>query len=231
MPETAAAAMPRERRTATLEDVWALFDEVGVMHQEVAKSQKETAAQMQETDRKLQETDRLVQEATAQVKETSAYMKKTAKQIKALHDEMGGVQNSFGELAEHLVAPNIAAKFNLLGHNFDSVNPGGKKILDEKGNVLAQIDLLLENGESVLAVEIKSKPNKEDIAKHFVRLEKLRCYMDKHHDKRVILGALAGAIFYEWIKKAAIEAGLYVIVQSGDTMQIETPQGFTPKQW
>jgi hypothetical protein len=42
---------------------------------------------------------------------------------------------------------------------------------------------------------------------------------------------MAGAIFAETIKKEAIDAGLYVIVQSGDTMQIETPKGFTPRAW
>jgi hypothetical protein len=42
---------------------------------------------------------------------------------------------------------------------------------------------------------------------------------------------LAGAIFPESVKEAAIDTGLYVIVQSGDTMKIETPAGFTPQAW
>jgi ribonuclease PH len=55
--------------------------------------------------------------------------------------------------------------------------------------------------------------------------------MDKHHDSRVIRGAMAGAVFPERVKEAAIEAGLYVIVQTGDTMQIEIPYGFAPREW
>jgi ribonuclease PH len=84
---------------------------------------------------------------------------------------------------------------------------------------------LLENREYSVAVEVKSRPKEDDSTKHIKRLKTLRQYMDKHHDSRVIRGALAGAVFPENVKEAAIEAGLYVIVQSGDTMQIEAPEG------
>jgi hypothetical protein len=30
---------------------------------------------------------------------------------------------------------------------------------------------------------------------------------------------------------AALEAGLYVIVQSGDTMKLKIPEGFQPREW
>jgi hypothetical protein len=99
------------------------------------------------------------------------------------------------------------------------------------GKVLAQIDLLLENEEYAVAVEVKSRPKEDDIPKHIARLGVLREYMDKHNDRRVIRGALAGAVFPEEVKKAAIEAGLYAIVQSGDTMWIEVSDGFTPREW
>jgi hypothetical protein len=191
------------RKGLTFEDVWAAL-------MELRDSQKET-------DRIVQETDRIVQ--------------KNALTIKELNNQMGGLHNSFGELAEHLVAPGIAEKLNILGYHFDSIAPGGKKIMGPHGKVLAQIDLLLENGEYSVAVEVKSRPKEDDIPKHVARLEVLRQYMDKHHDSRVIRGALAGAVFPDQVKEAAIEAGLYAIVQSGDTMQIEVPEGFTPREW
>jgi hypothetical protein len=33
------------------------------------------------------------------------------------------------------------------------------------------------------------------------------------------------------VKKLVIEAGMYVIEQSGDTMKIEVPRDFKPKTW
>ena len=45
------------------------------------------------------------------------------------------------------------------------------------------------------------------------------------------MGAIAGAIFGSEEKKATIEAGLYVIEQTGDTMRINVPDGFVPRKW
>jgi hypothetical protein len=223
----------------TFKDVWAMFQETDKMFQAsktehdrmIAETKEEMKASKAEHDRMIAETNKKFQETDKKFQETDKLQKANAKQIKALNDQMGGLHNSFGELAEHLVAPSIAEKFNALGYHFDSIAPGGKKILDDQGKELAQIDLLLENGEYSVAVEVKSRPKEKDIEHHVVRLQILRQYMNKHHDTRVIRGALAGAIFPEIVKEAAIEAGLHVIVQTGDTMQIETPAGFTPHEW
>ena len=195
-------------------------------------------AAMMETDRKFQETDRMFKELFEAQKETGQQFNKTkeiieqnGRQIKALNEQMGGLHSSFGELAEHLVAPGIAKKFNSLGYHFDEVSPGGKQILDEQGKVLTEIDLLLENTQYSVVVEVKTRPQKTDIDHHLKRLEILRKHKDKHNDKRIVIGAIAGAVFPHQVREAAIEAGLYVLVQSGDTMNIEIPEGFTPRKW
>jgi hypothetical protein len=223
------------QRGLTFDDVWAMFQETDKKFQEAAATRKETEKMFQETDKKFQESkaehDRMIADHDRMIADHDRMIAEMKESQKQLNDQMGGLHNSFGELAEHLVAPNIAEKFNDMGYHFDSIAPGGKKILDEHGNKLAQIDLLLENGEYSVAVEVKSRPKENDIAKHLDRLQILRLHMDKHHDSRIIRGALAGAVFPESVKEAAIEAGLYVIVQTGDTMRIETPKDFTPREW
>jgi hypothetical protein len=211
-----AAAQPQ--MGLTFEKVWAALMESKAEHDRmIAETREEMNPSKAKHDRMIANHDRMI----AEMKESQ----------KNLNTQMGGLHLSFGQLAEHLVAPGIAEKFNALGYHFDSIAPGGKKILDEHDQARAQIDLLLENGEYSVAVEVKSKPNEKDVAEHIERLQILREYMDKHHDTRIIRGAMAGAIFHDRVKKAAIDAGLYVIVQTGDTMQIETPRGFTPREW
>ena len=144
---------------------------------------------------------------------------------------MGGLHNSFGEIAEHLVAPGIHARFNELGYFFGEVSPGGHKIYGEDGKIKTEIDILLENGETVMAVEVKVKPAVKDVEHHIKRLEILRDWRHKKNDHRKIQGAIAGAVFGSVEKKAVIEAGLYVIEQSGDTMEIDIPDGFIPRDW
>ena len=187
----------------TFEKVWAMF---------------------QETDRKMQETAQMVRENTVQMKETDRKMKETDRRI-------GELGNRFGELAEHLVAPGIADRFNELGYHFDGVIPGGYEIHDPNGKSVTQVDIMLENGDCIMAVEVKSRPRKQDIEHHIRRLEILRRYRSNKNDFRKIMGAIAGAVFGAEEKEAAIEAGFYVIEQSGDTMVINMPQDFVPGEW
>jgi hypothetical protein len=167
-------------------------------------------AMFQETDRRMQETDRRIAKVSKQ---------------------MGDLHNSFGEMAEHLVAPSIHERFNELGFHFNAISPGGFKLLDDNGKVITQTDILLVNSDYIIAVEVKATVHIKDIEHHVKRLELLRAYYEKNGDKRVIQGAIAGAIFGDTEKKAVAEAGFYVLVQSGDTMKLELPDGFVPREW
>jgi len=144
---------------------------------------------------------------------------------------LGDFHNRFGELAEHLVVPSIAKRFNELGFHFDNMAPGGEKIFDENGKVIAKADIVLKNSDYIVAIEVKAKPNMEDVPKHIRRLGILRDYWNNKGDRRKVLGAIAGAIFPETVKKETAEAGFYVLVQSGDTMELEIPEGFVPREF
>ncbi|MCL2764424.1 MAG: hypothetical protein FWD40_04000 [Treponema sp.] len=157
-------------------------------------------------------------------KETDRIVKENARQIGDLH-------NRFGELAEHLVAPNISMRFNEMGYHFGCYSSGGHKIYNDNGELLAEIDIFLENKETIMGVEVKTKPAVKDVEKHVKRLMILRQARDRINDKRIVQGAIAGAIFGNDAKKATADAGLFVIEQTGDTMKITVPDGFVPGQW
>ena len=159
-------------------------------------------------------------------------MKETDRKMKETDRQLGKLGNRFGELAEHLVSPNIAQKFNALGFRFDEISELRQVIKDENnGQTIAEFDILLENGESVVGVEVKSKPSYDDVDDHARRLKILRQSRDKKGDKRKIHGAIAGAIMPDSVRTAALKAGFYVIVQTGDTVKIDVPEGFVPQTW
>jgi len=178
-------------------------------------------AMFQETDRKFQETDRKMQETTEQIRETREQMKETDRRI-------GELGNRFGELAEHLVAPSIKEKFNALHFNFDTVS---QNIEIDEGRSFTEVDILLENGDIVIAVEVKAKPLERDVDDHVSRMEILRRRADARNDKRKFQGAIAGAIMNKSVRKYAHKAGFYVIEQTGDTVKITIPEGFVPREW
>ena len=179
------------------------FEQVWALLQEVGQKQKEIAERQKETDRQMKRTDK----------------------------RMGYLSNRFGEMAEHLVKPGIYKRFNELGYHFDTMARGGFTINGEDGKTKAEIDLLLENGNTIMAVEVKAKPKIKHVEEHIKRLEILRDHRRKFNDQRKVEGAIAGAIFGNEEREATIAAGLYVIVQSGDTMKIEVPDDFVPERW
>jgi hypothetical protein len=247
----------------TFEKVWAMFQEsdrrIQKLSEETAQQMRETDRKMQETDRKMQETDRKIQESAQQMRETikeiaqqmqkeneetARHLRETDQKIREVNEEtnrkiketdkhIGDLGNRFGELVEHLVAPNIIQKFNAIGFHFDDISTGLRRIIHDEssGRKVAEFDILLENGDSIVGVEVKSKPSERDVKNHVRRLQILRLNKDKKGDKRKIYGALAGAIMPDDIKAATIEEGLYVICQSGDTVKIDIPDEFTPKAW
>ena len=173
----------------------------------------------------------ILRDVAASQKETDRLIKELREEQKKTDEQMGGLHNRFGELAEHLVAPGIHERFNELGYFFEFMATKGCTLRDENGKIKAEIDLLLENGETVMAVEVKATVKTKHIEEHVKRLEILRDSRRKINDRRHVEGAIAGAIFGVMEKKATLEAGLYVITQSGDTMKIEVPDGFVPQRW
>jgi hypothetical protein len=237
-------AQPREPEMGlTFEKVWAMFQEsdrrmqesnqrMRELSEETDRKIQEVAQQIKETDRQMQETAQQIKETDRQMQETDRQMKETAKQMKETDERFGKLGHRFGELAEHLVAPNIIQKFNALGFHFDDISGLRRIIKDEgSGQKIAEFDILLENGDSIVGVEVKSRPSYDDVQNHVRRLEILRLNKDKKGDKRKIHGALAGAIMLDGIKAAILKAGLYVITQTGDTVKIDVPEGFIPKAW
>jgi hypothetical protein len=188
----------QEHTPPNFDSVWAMFQEIAERFRETDSMVKETARRFQETDKKFQETEKEVQKTTKAVRELSREMKESGRRMdqskRELDRRMGDLGNRFGELAEHLVAPSINEKFNALGFHFDAIAPGGLCIGEPGGQTLAEIDLLLENRETMIAVEIKAKPLERHVEEHLERLEALRAWADKHGDRRKIQGALAGAI-------------------------------------
>ncbi|MDR2663317.1 MAG: hypothetical protein LBC31_10010 [Treponema sp.] len=180
-------------------------------------------AMLRETARRQEDTDRQMKETDKQMKETDRRMKETDRRL-------GELTNRFGDMVEYMVMPNLVTKFEELGFTFTRANR--TEIKDKEHDIFTEVDALLENGDKVMAVEIKTKPAIDDINGHIERMEKLRQYADLHDDKRAYLGAIAGVVFSGSEKIYALKKGFYVIEPSGDTFNIIKPEGkYHPCEW
>ena len=169
--------------------------QMGLTFEDVWAMFQETDRRMQETDRKMMETDR----------------------------KISNLGSRIGQLIEHLAASNIVEKFKALNYSFTQISRN-HSIEDEQGQFLAEIDLLLENGNCAMVVEVKSVLTRTDVKEHKKRLETLRNYADKRNDKRKFAGAVAAALINKDARNYALENGMYVVEQTGDTVRIEAPE-------
>ena len=263
MATTAAAERPTatpEEVWATLDRVAKYHEEIAKQQQENERRWKEGIALREAEDakrrkeeaeleakRRKEEAERQAEDAKRREEEAERYRKtelewerlfklfgETDRKIKENDKRVGGLGRSYGKLVEHLVGPGIVKRFGEQGYRFDGVKKQRHKLFDADGDTQTEIDLLLENDDTVIAVEVKSRPDRdaEYLGRHLERLEIMRMHgKEEGWEGKRILGAIAGAIFEPHMRNTTLKAGLFVIEQSGDTMKMEVPEGFVPKEW
>ena len=208
--------------TPSFETVWASLQETDRMVKELGKKQEETSLQMKETDR-------LIKETAWEVKETGRQIKETDRQMKEYNKRFGDFTNRFGEVVEYMIAPNLQDKFYDMGMDFQDVC-SNYKVRSKKSNISFQVDVFLQNGDTAMLVEIKTKLAISDINGHVERLEKMRRYADSRGDKRSFLGAVAGVVVESDEREYALSNGFFLIEPSGETFNITPPKG-KPREW
>ena len=131
-------------------------------------------------------------------------------------------------MVEYMVLPNLITQFRELKFEFTKAAPN-VVIADREHDIFTEIDAFLENGDKVMIIEIKTKPNSDD---HVKRLEKLRKYADLRGDSRKYLGAIVGVVMSAGVSVYALKNGFYVVEPSGDMFNIIAPEGkYYPREW
>ena len=225
----------------TLDDVWATLKEITEKQAEwnkdlternrdLTERQKETDRMMKENaERRKEEIDRLVKENAERQKETERQMKETERYIKEVGKQLGDFKNTFGEVIEHMVSPNLLEKFRVLGYEFQGASTR-HKVIDKKNDIKFEIDVFLQNGDTAMLVEIKSDLSISAMNRHITRLEKMRKHADSRGDKRRFLGAVAGIVIGINEREYALSQGFFVIEPSGEDYNI-TPPNNKPREW
>ena len=173
------------------------------------------------------EFDRRRAEADRETRELRRVLKKAT-------DEVGKISNSVGRLVENMVAgDDIIAKFHALEGYVIGDYCRNKKFGQElPDDMRGEIDLFLENGDIAILIEAKASLRTEDVTEFIEKIGRFRRVADLKGDRRRFIGAVAAASIQGGAQRFAHKKGLYVIVQSGDAVEIApTPEGFQAKHW
>ena len=202
------------------------------------ESKKQLDEAMRESKRELDETmresnkrmDAMMDRTDKQIEKTSITVEKTSKEVAELTKNIGGVSNRLGQLTEAMFSGELWKKFN--AQNYGFTRQTGTAKYTENGKVIAEVDFLFEDGRYVMPVEVKTKLDRDDVNEHIKRIGTIRRYMDAREDKRTLVGAMAGGTVDDRVLKYAQSSGLYVFVQSGDSVIIaDAPPDFKAREW
>jgi hypothetical protein len=187
----------------------------------------ELAIQSKETDRKFQETDRKFQETEAQMRETDRKMREVFERFDKLSRRFGDLGNRLGEFVEAMVEPALVDLFRARGLDVSEVH---RRVTSRRGGEAIEIDLLVVDGDTAVAVECKSRLTREEVERHVERMNKFKRLLPKYADMRVH-GAVAGMVVDEDAIEAAQAAGLWILALSGETVALKNDPGFAPRVW
>ncbi|MGK7881742.1 MAG: DUF3782 domain-containing protein [Crocosphaera sp.] len=228
--------------TTTADDVWRLLAELTAAQKEterfIKEQAEETARIRQETERAIKERAEeiaLIREETEQMRqkteqirqETDRKMQETARQIKEVNKQIGNLGGKWRRFVENMVAPACETIFLSRGIPVHQVSQRVKKRLN---NQTLEIDVLVSNENHVLVVEVKSSLGVDNVKELIEDLQEFKQFFPEYNQKQ-LYGAVAGIEIEEGADKYAYRQGLFVLAQSGETVNIINNEQFQPKAW
>ena len=195
--------MTQQELERAIQEVWALF--------------RETSERFKETDKRI---ERLSQETDKKIDRMSLKVEEVSKTVAAL-------TGKWGRFVEGLIAPGTISMFKERGIGVEKVY---QRVKAHKDGREIEIDILAINKEYAILIEAKSSLGISDVDEHIERLKAFKVFFPEYSDRKVV-GAVAGITIEEDADKYAYRHGLFVIGQSGETVEILNDKKFRPKVW
>jgi len=169
----------------------------------------------------------ILKELAQSQQELAQSQKETDKQIKQVNKQIGELGNRLGEFVEYQVRPAVVRLFQERGIDVHEFHPGISVKRDNEG---LEIDLLVVNDTDAILAEVKSKLTQRDVDEHLQRLAKFKRLMPRFRDVKA-LGAVAAMVVPDEVASYAYRQGLFVLVQSGESVVILNEANFKPQVW
>lgn len=178
-----------------------------------------------------------LREANAELRESQRHsLKETERALQASADRRdevirklsGEFSSKWGDLVEALVEPSLVAQFQARGIPICQ-SARRVKSIDKQGRQI-EIDVLLVNSDTVVAIEVKTKCAVEDIDDHEEALGRFKEAFRQYANCRVLAG-MAAVTFESDCDRYAYKRGMYVLKPLDGIAQILNDESFKPKEF
>ena len=183
----------------------------------LAISQAETTEQMQESKK---EADKRKEELDKQMQESKRKFDDMTQTLKNLGIHVDGISKTTGLETEEFFYSSFSKEKRLNNIKFDSITPN---FTVEKDEATQEIDIFLENGDSVGIIEVKNKVKDKDL-KQLQRIVDDFYLFHPSFKNYKIIPAIAGKVFPKHIQNKALKNGFIVITQVGNHIEQQNPK-------
>ena len=181
----------------------------------------------QELREEIEEIWSLFREVARRQEESAKHQEETDKQIKEVSKQVGDLTGKWGKFVEGMVKPGALRLFRERGIELTHSALRTDGTVDGRK---MEIDIILSNGDYVVAISVKSTLGADDVNEHIEDLNEFRKFFPMYNDRQLI-GAVAGIIIDEGVDRYAYRKGLFIIAQSGENIEILNDDKFKPKEW
>jgi hypothetical protein len=200
-----------------------------------AESKAEAERRAAEADRRAAESkaeaDRRAAESKAEADRRSAETEKRLASLDAMSAQLtqmlNGITTRWGRFVENLVAPNIVRIFQARGIAVQEIHP---RMRAARGSLNLEVDIFAVNGAVAVVVEVKSRLTQKNINRFIKNLGQFKQAFPAYKDYQ-IYGAVAAIEIDQGADRYAYKQGLFVIKQSGNTVEIDNDEDFQPTVW
>ncbi len=192
--------------------------------EEDKRRRAEEEARRAEAERRAAELDRIFAELAEENKRGMQELKKV---VANTSREVGKLTSRWGQFVEDYVEPGVVRIFQERGIAVKETHP---RIQAERENVAMEIDILAVDDNVAVAIEVKSRLSTTDVNEFKEKLGKFKEAFPAYKNYK-IHGAVAAIGVTKEVARYAYRQGLFVIVQSGETVEIANDEAFQPKSW
>ena len=198
-----------------------LTDQLAQSRTEADRRFAELTAQLaHEMAQSRAEADRRAAEAEARLARAEAIAAQANQAVNAL-------SSRWGAFVENLVAPAALRRFQ--GQGF-AVQEVYQRVKSERGSQNLEIDILVVDDTVAVAIEVKSRLTQRNLRQFLKNLDRFKTAFPHYADYQ-LYGAVAAIEMDGDVDRYAINQGLFLIQQSGESVKISNTEGFTPRTW
>jgi predicted AAA+ superfamily ATPase len=159
-------------------------------------------------------------QADKQLKAVKAIAAKAMQSVDAL-------SSRWGRFVENLVAPGAVRLFQARGIAVKEVH---QRVRATRGSLPMEVDVLAVDDTVAVEIEVKSRLTQKQISEFIENLRQFKVAFPAYQNYE-IYGAVAGIEIDAGADRYAYKPGLFMIKQSGETVEIDNDENFKPTLW